>query len=114
MSIHSQLTGSNVHQPKGAESAQNGQVIKANGTGTTSWVDLFINRLLVPMSAPTTVEDNTGVATEETTVETTSDTTIDKNFHAVVSYTNANITALTNKVNELITLLQDLNITRGS
>ena len=114
MSIHSQLTGANVHQPKGAESANNGQVIKADGTGSTSWVDLFINRLLVPLSTPLPVTDNTGVSTEETTVETTSDATIDKNFHAVVTYMNDNVSALTTKVNELITLLQDLKITRGS
>ena len=114
MSIHSQLTGSNVHQPRGAESASNGQVIKADGTGSTSWVDLFINRLLTTMATPTTVTDNTGVSTEETSVETTSNTVIDKNFHAVVTNINANTTAIINKLNELITLLQDLNITRGS
>lgn len=114
MSIHSQLRGANVHQPKGAENANNGQVIKADGTGSTSWVDLFINRLLVPLDVTLPIEDNTGVSTEETTVETTSNTTIDKNFHAVVTYMNDNISTLTNKVNELITLLQDLKITRGS
>lgn len=114
MSIHSQLTGSNVHQPRGAESASNGQVITADGTGSTSWVDLFINRLLAAISVPATITDNTGVSTDETTVETTSDAVIDKNFHAVVTYMNTNTTAIINKLNELITLLQDLNITRGS
>lgn len=114
MSIHSQLTGTNVHQPKGAENALNGQVIKADGTGSTSWVDLFINRLLSPLDSPTSITDNSGVSTDETSVETTSDTTIDKNFHAIVTYINDNTTALTNKVNELIALLQDLNITRGA
>ena len=114
MSTHSELVGANVHQPKGADQASNGQVIKADGTGLTSWVDLFINRLLVSMPAAGEITDNSGVSTEETSVETTSDTITDKNFHAVVTYMNENIAALTTKMNEIITLLQDLKITRGS
>lgn len=124
MSIHSELIGDNVHQPKGANTASNGQVIKADGTGLTSWVDLFINRLLTQGASSYTglnVTDNSGVSTEETTVEQTSDAVADKNFHAIVTALNANntnlstqITALNAKLNEVISLLQDLNIARGS
>lgn len=124
MSIHSELIGDNVHQPKGANTASNGQVIKADGTGLTSWVDLFINRLLTASAASYTgadVTDNSGVVTDETTIETTSDAVADKNFHAIVTALNANNTSLSSqiatlnsKLNEVITLLQDLNITRGA
>lgn len=124
MSIHSELIGENVHQPKGANTASNGQVIKADGTGLTSWVDLFINRLLTASAASYTgsnITDNSGVETEETTIEAASDAVVNKNFHAIVTALNANnaslatqITALNSKLNEVITLLQDLNIARGA
>ena len=114
MSIHSQIIGANVHQPKGADQASNGQVIKADGTGLTSWVNLFIGRLLTNLASLAVVTDNSGVATEETSIETTGTTTVDKNFHAIVSAMNANNAALESKINEITTLLQDLNITRGS
>lgn len=140
MSIHSELIGDNVHQPKGADTASNGSVIKALGNGLTSWAPLFISRLLTSLTntavafTGASVTDNTAVATEETSVEELNDGVLDKdalinkNFHAVVSAMNANTTDLgtqitnintdldnlTNKVNEIITLLQDLNITRGS
>lgn len=140
MSIHSQLIGENVHQPKGADTAENGQVIKALGNGLTEWVNLFLSRLVAAISTTsasytgTDITDNTAVATEETSVEELNDGVLDKdalinkNFHAVASIVNANntalttaitnldtdITDLTSKLNEVITLLQDINIARGA
>lgn len=140
MSIHSQLIGDNVHQPKGADTALNGQAIKALGNGLTEWVNLFLGRLIANISTTstsytgTTITDNTAVATDETSVEELNedvldkDALINKNFHAVASIMNENTTAietaittldtdivdLTSKLNDIITLLQDVSIARGA
>lgn len=37
---HSQLTGADLHEPKGVASALSGQVYRANGAGSGSWQDI--------------------------------------------------------------------------
>ncbi len=38
MPLHSDLTGSELHEPKGADTAQSGEVYLADGVGSGSWV----------------------------------------------------------------------------
>lgn len=38
---HSALTGSELHEPKGAATANNGEVYIANGAGSGTWTELF-------------------------------------------------------------------------
>ena len=40
MAEHSTLTGSNLHEPKGAASATSGQVYVADGAGSGTWTDV--------------------------------------------------------------------------
>lgn len=139
MSIHSELRGANVHQPKGAEGASNGQVIQATGVGTTTWVDLFIREYLpllvieaIGEYTPTPLADNTGISEIPGEIRplnegvTEKDELINENFAAVtaainncnefltdnVSKVSADITLLNDKVNAVISLLQKLNIAR--
>lgn len=39
MAIHKDLTGADLHEPKGAEAASSGTILRANGSGGTSWVN---------------------------------------------------------------------------
>lgn len=39
MAIHSSLTDPNIHEPKGASTASDGQVYVANGSGSGTWED---------------------------------------------------------------------------
>lgn len=139
MSIHSELKGDNVHQPKGAEGASNGQVIQASGVGTTSWVDLFIREYLPLLavealgsytSSPLT--DATGITEIPREIRplnegvTERDELVNENFAALTAavnnsntylYENVNkvvtdFSLLEAKVNAIISLLQKLNIAR--
>lgn len=139
MSIHSELRGANVHQPKGAEGASNGQVIQATGVGTTTWVDLFIREYLpllvieaVSSYTSLALTDSTGVETIPTEIKplnegvTDKDTLTNENFAAVTAAINncnsylaenavkvsTDINQLNAKINAVITLLQNLNIAR--
>lgn len=38
---HSALTGSEIHEPKGADTANSGEVYVANGAGSGTWTELF-------------------------------------------------------------------------
>ena len=49
MAQHKDLTGAELHEPKGVETATSGQVYVANGTGSGAWTDknsdnLFFNK----------------------------------------------------------------------
>lgn len=139
MSIHSELRGANVHQPKGAEGASNGQVIQATGVGTTTWVDLFIRDYLpllvieaVGEYTPTPLTDSTGITEIPEEIRplnegvTERDELINENFAAVtaainncnefltdnVSKVSTDINQLNAKLNAVISLLQRLNIAR--
>lgn len=139
MSIHAELRGANVHQPKGAEGASNGQVIQATGGGTTSWVDLFIREYLpllvieaIGSYTPNALTDETGVETIPTAIKplnegvTDKDAVTNENFAAVTAAINncnayltengvkvaTDINQLSAKINAVITLLQNLNIAR--
>lgn len=39
MAEHRSLTGASLHEPKGVETASNGQVYTANGSGSGAWTD---------------------------------------------------------------------------
>lgn len=139
MSIHSELRGANVHQPKGAEGASNGQVIQATGTGLTAWVDLFIRDYLPLLVietlgdfTSTPLTDNTGISEIPTEIKplnegvTEKDEVTNENFAAVTAainncntYLTDNITKLSTdlsllntKLNAVISLLQKINIAR--
>lgn len=42
MALHKDLTGSDLHEPKGITAASSGQVYQANGSGSGTWSDLNI------------------------------------------------------------------------
>ena len=44
MAEHSTLTGSNLHEPKGAASASSGEVYVANGSGSGAWTDRTVGQ----------------------------------------------------------------------
>jgi len=54
---HSTLTGSDLHEPKGADSASANEVYVANGTGSGSWTPLSFsfNTHIEDISSPTDV-----------------------------------------------------------
>lgn len=122
MSIHSELLGDNVHQPKGAHLAEKGQVMMASGVGTTSWVNLFLETIIPQLViaslvteqtsieeityTPFTLTDNTAVSEIPTSVEPLNEGVTDKD-----SLTNENLAAIVNAVNSLNTFLTD-NTTR--
>lgn len=41
MSLHKDLTGAELHEPKGADSASSGQVYVSNGAGSGVWTDRY-------------------------------------------------------------------------
>lgn len=45
MPLHRDLTGTELHEPKGVESALSGTVYVANGSGSGSWTNLGGNRV---------------------------------------------------------------------
>lgn len=45
MPLHKDLTGAELHEPKGVESALSGTVYVANGVGSGSWDNLGGNRV---------------------------------------------------------------------
>lgn len=45
MPLHKDLTGAEIHEPKGVESALSGTVYVANGSGSGSWTNLGGNRV---------------------------------------------------------------------
>lgn len=55
MTLHSTITGSDNHEPKGVESATSGQVYNANGSGSGTWAKTT--------AANTTVSDPNNVIT---------------------------------------------------
>lgn len=139
MSIHSELRGDNVHQPKGAEGASNGQVMQATGVGTTAWVDLFIKEYLPRLTVEalgsyvsSPLADTTGITEIPTEIRplnegvTERDELVNENFAALTAavnnsntylYENVNkvvtdFSLLEAKVNAIISLLQKLKIAR--
>lgn len=141
MSIHSELRGADVHQPKGAEGASNGQVMQATGVGTTTWVDLFIREYLPLLViealgeyTPITLTDNTGITEIPTEIKplnegvTEKDEVTNENFAAVTAAINncttfltensaridRDLSALKDRINAVILVLEKLNITRSS
>lgn len=117
MSIHSELLGDNVHQPKGAHLAEKGQVMMASGVGTTSWVDLFLETIIPQLViaslvteqtsieeityTPFTLTDNTAVSEIPTSVEPLNEGVTDKD-----SLTNENFAAVVKAVNSINTSLE--------
>lgn len=45
MPLHRDLTGAELHEPKGVESALSGTIYVANGSGSGSWTNLGGNRV---------------------------------------------------------------------
>lgn len=55
MALHSSLPDAELHYPKGASSATAGQIMRATGSGTTSWGNFpFMNIAQMSISHPTT------------------------------------------------------------
>lgn len=57
MALHKDLTGTDLHEPKGASSASAGQVYVANGSGSGAWTSqagsyVAITRTITDVSAP--------------------------------------------------------------
>lgn len=46
MALHKDLTGAELHEPKGADTATSGQVYVANGSGSGTWTDRYNGHLI--------------------------------------------------------------------
>lgn len=66
MAEHRLLTGADLHEPKGADTAVSGQVYVANGSGSGSWIDRFngilnLNKSSLTLAIPNiSTPDSTG------------------------------------------------------
>lgn len=48
MALHKDLTGADLHEPKGVSTASSGQVYVADGSGSGSWTTLVYPSVLLP------------------------------------------------------------------
>lgn len=85
MVAHSSLTGSDLHEVKGATSALSGTILKANGDGTTSFVDP-LTLTNIELGTPATAYNSSNIMPSAvdtpiiagfSTVSSSSDVTID-------------------------------------
>lgn len=83
MALHKDLTGADLHEPKGVATADSGQVYVADGAGSGSWTDL-VN---TPPSLSSTIENKSSSSINPSTL----DVPIDATFDTSVSNTNISI-----------------------
>lgn len=83
MALHKDLTGADLHEPKGVATANSGQVYVADGAGSGSWVNLNNT----PPSLSSTIENRSSSSINPSTL----DVPIDATFDTTVSNTNVSI-----------------------
>lgn len=73
MALHKDLTGADLHEPKGVATADSGQVYVADGSGSGSWTDLLNS----PPSLSPSLENKSSSSINPTAVDSPVDATFD-------------------------------------